>query len=128
MLASNVSFKFANSHASDCYQKLRIWFNTSPPVYTDVDIIEEGNVPILLSLPQMQNLRFNLEIAPDNVYLTCNALGYKKQPLRMSTSKHLVVKLSDLILPVFKTVVAESQIEGKYQGIFPTFIMSEVPS
>ena len=80
LLKSDASFKFANSHGTDCSQKIRIWFNTSPAIYTDVDIVEEGKVPILMSLPQMQNLRFTLEIAPDNVYLACKAMEYYRQP------------------------------------------------
>ena len=128
MLRSNASFKFANSHASHCTEKLRIWFKTKPAIYTDVDIVEEGNVPILLSLPQMQNLRFQFDASPDNVFLTCESLAYKRRPLKMSTSKHLVLDLCDIVAPVFQTVVSESQYEAKYQGIHPSFVARELPS
>ncbi len=125
ILESNASFKFANSQATNCTEKMRIWFRTKPPIYTDVDIVEEGSVPILFSLPQMQNLRFRLEADPDNVYLTCKSLNYHRQPLRMSVTKHLVIDLCDIVNPVFQTEVADSQKEVKYQGIFPSFVAGE---
>ena len=125
ILESNASFKFANSQATNCKEKMRIWFHTKPPIYTDVDIVEEGNVPILFSLPQMQNLRFQLEADPENVYLTCKSLDYYRQPLKMSVTKHLVIDLCDIVAPVFQTVVADSQKEVKYQGIYPSFIAEE---
>jgi hypothetical protein len=40
----------------------------------------------------------------------------------------LVIDLSDIKAPVFKIVVAESQKESRYQGLYPSFLMNEVPS
>ena len=31
---------------------------------TEFDIVEEGNVPLLMSLPQMRNLGFQFELSP----------------------------------------------------------------
>ena len=49
-------FSFANSQASKCFERLVIHFPTDPPCKTEVDILEEGSVPILISLQQMRNL------------------------------------------------------------------------
>ena len=88
-------FSFANSEASAVYEKCRIWFPTTPMCYTDVDILDKGSVPILLSLGQMRNLRFTMEMNPYMVLLTCPAFGMKRKPLHMSTSRHLVFGLSN---------------------------------
>ena len=38
-----------------------------------------GNVPILMSLSQMQNLEFDLKLKPEGNYLTCAQLGAKDE-------------------------------------------------
>ena len=50
-------FSFANSQASKCWERLVIHFPTNPPCRTEVDILEEGSVPILISLQQMRNFQ-----------------------------------------------------------------------
>ena len=90
-LPTHSEFSFANSESSSVYEKCRIWFPTTPKCYTDVDILDKGSVPILLSLGQMRNLRFTLEMNPYMVMLTCPAFGMKRKPLHMSTSRHLVL-------------------------------------
>ena len=52
---------------------MRLWLPTNPPIHTDFDIVEEGNVPLLLLLPQMQNLRFKIDLTPEAVYITSPA-------------------------------------------------------
>ena len=89
-------FSFANSELSAVYEKCRIWFPTTPKCYTDVDILDKGSVPILLSLGQMRNLRFTLDMNPYLVMLTCPAFGMKRKPLHMSTSRHLVLDLATI--------------------------------
>ena len=42
------------------------------PQFTEFDIVEEGIVPLLMSLPQMRNLGFQIELTPDKVY--CHVL------------------------------------------------------
>jgi hypothetical protein len=74
-LPSTSHFSFANSQTSRCWEKLRIWFKTEPPCCTDFEILEEGNVPLLLSLVQMRNLHFQFSFSPEAVYLTSKALG-----------------------------------------------------
>eukprot|EP00435_Cladocopium_sp_Y103_P056656 s2077_g19.t1 len=60
-------FFFANSQQSKCTEKLVIYmydhgWNTQ---FTEFDIVEEGDVPLLMSLPQMRNLGFQFELTPD---------------------------------------------------------------
>ena len=42
---------------------------------TEFDIVEEGNVPLLMSLPQMRNLGFEFELSPQQSFLNCARLG-----------------------------------------------------
>ena len=44
----------------------------------------------------MRNLRFTLELGPDADYLTCEAFGFYKHPVPTSTTRHLVVDLSQI--------------------------------
>jgi hypothetical protein len=66
--------------------------------YTAFDIVEEGNVPVLMSLLQMRNLCFTLEMSPSAVYLTTPAFG-KRFELDLSTSRHLVLDRGTLGRP-----------------------------
>ena len=43
----------ANSETESCWESCIIHFPTTPPCSTGVDVLETGNVPIILSLPQM---------------------------------------------------------------------------
>ena len=60
---------------------------------TQLDIVEEGQAPFLMSLPQMRNLRFSLNLTPGNASLTCDPLGIYHLPLDTSRSSHLVLDL-----------------------------------
>eukprot|EP00439_Symbiodinium_sp_Y106_P031469 s5235_g3.t1 len=53
-------FTFANSESTKCKQKLVIcMYDREYAVQsTEFDIVEQGHVPILMSLPQMRNLKF----------------------------------------------------------------------
>jgi hypothetical protein len=93
-LPSSSRFSFANSAEDVVSQKIRIWLPTNPPCSTDFDILETGNVPILISLPQMRNLYFNLELCPEAAYLTCAAFGFNREAIRTSTTRHLIVDLA----------------------------------
>ena len=48
---------------------------------TEFDIVEEGNVPLLMSLPQMRNLGFQFELSPQEVIPEL----YKTRNLEAST-------------------------------------------
>ena len=73
-------FFFANSQQFKCTEKLVIFmydhgWNTQ---FTEFDIIEEGDVPWLMSLPQLRNLRFQFELTPEKAYLSCARIGMRK--------------------------------------------------
>ena len=59
-------FFFANSQQTRCAEKLVIHvYDKAWSVHTtEFDIVEEGNVPLLMSLPQMRNLGFQFELSP----------------------------------------------------------------
>ena len=66
---------------------------------TEFDIVEEGNVPLLMSLPQMRNLGFQFELSPQKSFLNCARLGvwkHQQHQLRMSKSTHLVMDFQDI--------------------------------
>ena len=92
-------FSFADSQASRCYERLIIHYPTSPPCRTEVDTLEEGTVPILISLQQMRNLYMFFRHTPDCDYITCAAFGLKDYPIPISTSNHLLLNLADLKTP-----------------------------
>lgn len=87
---------FANSQTARVWEKLVTHFQTSPPCRTEVDTLEEGSVPILLSLQQMRNLYMNIRHTPDCDYLTCDAFGMKNFPRPVSTSNHLIIDLAEV--------------------------------
>jgi hypothetical protein len=98
-LPSNANFSFANSETGHCKEKLRIWFKTAPASWTDIDILEQGNVPILMSLGQMRNMKFELKLSPDACFLTCETLGYKDYQLRVANTRHLILNMADVCNP-----------------------------
>ena len=57
-------FFFANSQQTKCTEKLGIHMSSKAwSVHTtEFDIVEEGNVPLLMSLAQMRNLGFQFEL------------------------------------------------------------------
>ena len=91
-------FFFANSQQTKCTEKLVIhMYDKSWSVRTtEFDIVEEGNVPLLMSLPQMRNLGFRFELSPQKSFLNCTRLGIWKHQLRMAKSTHLVMDFQDI--------------------------------
>ena len=64
--------------------------------FTEFDIVEEGDVPLLMSLPQMRNLGFQIELTPDKVYVSCSRIGMRKMVLKTAISTHLILDLQDV--------------------------------
>ena len=64
--------------------------------FTEFDIVEEGDVPLLMSLPQMRNLGFQFELTPDKAYLSCARIGVRKMVLKTAISTHLILDLQDV--------------------------------
>ena len=90
-------FFFANSQQSKCTEKIVIFmydhgWNSQ---FTEFDIVEEGDVLLLMSLPQMRNLGFQFELAPDKAYLSCARIGMRKMVLKTAISTHLMLDLQD---------------------------------
>ena len=85
---------FANSDSEWLEWCVVVWFPTEPPVCTTIDVHENGNIPILLSLPQMMNLGLDLKLRPNSVRLTCAALDYHNECLPFTNSKHVALDLS----------------------------------
>ena len=78
---------FANSKTAWLEWCVVLTFPTKPePIQTTIDVHEEGNIPILMSLPQMMNLGFKLDLSPGVINLTCKALGIDNERVPMSTS------------------------------------------
>ena len=120
ILPTDSKFNFANSQTATCTERVRLWLPTNPPIHTDFDIVEEGNVPLLLSLPQMRNLHFTLELSPDGDYLISPAFNNKKVKVKSALSNHLVLDLCSIEgLPAhLPKVVQNPDIDPNY----PSFV------
>ena len=57
---------------------------------------QEGDVPLLMSLPQMRNLGFQFELTPDKAYLSCASIGMRKKVLKTAISTHPMLDLQDV--------------------------------
>ena len=91
-------FTFANSESTRCSEKLVVFMYDREYVIqsTEFDIVEQGTVPILMSLPQMRNLGFQISLSPGQAWLSSSILGVKNVKLRVAPSSHLVLDLLDL--------------------------------
>ena len=63
-------------------------------MFTIVDSVEQERVPILLSLQQMENLQMQVDMRPDRVLITCEALGLHHVQATQSSSFHIVFDLA----------------------------------
>ena len=91
-------FTFANSESASCKQKIVVcMYDMDYAVQsTEFDIVEQGEVPTLMSLPQMRNLRFQFDLHPDKAYLSSPVLGIKNMTLKVARSTHLILDLLDV--------------------------------
>jgi len=64
--------------------------------FTEFDIVEEGDVPLLMSLPQVRNLGFQFELTPEKAFLSCARVGMRKMVLKTAISTHLILDLQDI--------------------------------
>ena len=60
-------------------------------------MLDTGDVPILFSLPQMQNLGITLELDPKGAKITCPVFVLYCSPVEYSTMGHLVLDLTRLL-------------------------------
>ena len=91
-------FFFANSQQSKCTEKIVIFMHDHGwnSQFTEFDIVEEGDVPLLMSLPQMKNLGFQFELTPEKAYLSRARIGMRKTVLKTAISPHLILDLQDI--------------------------------
>ena len=91
-------FTFANSESASCKQKIVVcMYDRDYAIQsTEFDIVEQGEVPILMSLPQMRNLRFHFDLHPDKAYLSSPVLGIKNMVVKVARSTHLILDLLDV--------------------------------
>ena len=91
-------FFFAKPQQSKCIEKIVIFMydNGWNSQFTEFDIVEAGDVPLLMSLPHMRNLGFQFELTPDKAYLSCARIGMKKMVLKTAISTHLILALQDV--------------------------------
>ena len=64
---------------------------------TIVDIAEQGRVPTLFSLQQMNNLNTSLNMRPDKVLITWEALGLYHAQATHASSSHIVIDLAAIL-------------------------------
>ena len=91
-------FFFANSQQSKGTEKIVIFmydhgWNSQ---FTEFDIVEEGDVPLLMSLPQMRNLGFEFELTPEKACLSCARIGMRIMVLKTAISTHLILDLQGI--------------------------------
>ena len=104
----------SSAQQSKCTDKLVIFMydNGWNTQFTEFDIVEEGDVPLLMSLPQMRNLGFQFELTPEKAYLSCAGIGMRKMVLKTAISPHLILDLQDVAWYMsqvhFKTLQAKS--------------------
>ena len=89
-------FVFANSGTETWRESCIIHFPITQLCSTRVDVLETGDVPILYSLPQMQNLGITLELAPKGAKITCPAFGLYSSPVEYTTMEHIVLDLTSV--------------------------------
>ena len=97
----HTTFSFANSETSMVKERLHLHIRSDMSrtacIETTVDILDEGQVPILFSIEQMRNLRFTIEHAPVGEFITCRGFGMNKMPLSVSASNHAVLNILGLV-------------------------------
>ena len=105
----NTKMSFANSQTETLNWCVVVTWPTTPPVSTTIDVHESGDIPILMSLPQMMNLGMSLTLDSNGIRVTCPAMGYNDHECAFSTSRHAILDLAaikyntDAIRSIFMT-------------------------
>ena len=93
LLPSTATFSFANSQRSRCRECLKVWYGDG--YFTIFDIVEEGRVPMLMSIIQMMNLNLQLTCHNGGVRVQSANFRHGKQfDLEFSTSGHAILDLT----------------------------------
>ena len=60
-IPAETKFIFASGETARVNWTLHLRYHTTPPCSTNIDVLEQGTVPILLSISQMRNLYMTIE-------------------------------------------------------------------
>ena len=82
--------------------------------FTEFDIVEEGDVPSLMSVPHMRNLGFQFELTPDKAYLFCARIGMRKMVLKTAIRTHLILDLQDVAWYMSQMNVKTPQVKSVF--------------
>ena len=93
-IPAETKFTFANGETAKVNWTLHLRYHTTPPCSTNIDILEQGTVPILLSIGQMRNLYMTIEHTPQCDKITCKAFGMNRQAVPVSGTGHALVDLA----------------------------------
>ena len=93
-ILAETKFTFASEETAKVNWTLHLRYHTTPPCSTNIDILEQGTVPILLSISQMRNLYMTIEHTPQCDKITCKAFGMNRQAVPVSGTGHALVDLA----------------------------------
>ena len=93
-IPAETKLTFANGEAAKVSWTLHLQYHTIPPCSTNIDVLEQGTVPILLSISQMRNLYMTIEHTPQCDKITCKAFGVNRQAVPVSGTGRALVDLA----------------------------------
>ena len=108
-----VKFSFANSHWSWVYWTLVIHYDLSDTASADqcfsieISVLEEGDVPILLSNKMMGIMNLDIINREECTFINCPCLGLKRAPAELSMSNHHVIDLTTIVSAPRSTASAD---------------------
>ena len=94
-IPAETKFTFANGETAKVNWTLRLRYHTTPPCSTNIDL-EQGTVPILLSISQTRNLYMTMEHTPQCDKITCKVFGMNRQAVPVSGAGHALVDLAGI--------------------------------
>ena len=92
-IPAETKFTSANGETARVNWTLHLQYHTTPPCSTNIDVLEQGTVPIL-SISQMRNLYMTIEHTPQCDKITCKAFGMNRQAVPVSGTGHALVDLA----------------------------------
>ena len=94
-----VKFSFANSHSNwvNWTVLINYHFEDGTTFTIPVSVLEEGDVPILLSNQMMGTLHLDIINREECTFINCPCLGMFRAPAELSTTNHQVIDLSTLV-------------------------------
>ena len=104
-IPAKTKFTFANGETAKVNWTLRLRYHTTPPCRcsTNIDTLEQGTVPTLLSISQMRKLYMTIEHKPQCDKITCEAFGINHQAVPVSGTGHALVDLAGVAIARVKS-------------------------